>query len=74
MQGFAAKYNLSETECGDFAEEPTGYDLARQRHNMYLCNTISSSSPKAGVSEKKVSNKIVLGNNLRIAEKRTISA
>ena len=74
MQGFAAKYYLSETECGDFAEEPTGHDLARQRHNMYLCNTISSSSPKAGVSEKKVSNKIELGNNLRIAEKRTISA
>ena len=74
MQGFAAKYYLSAAECGDFAEEPAGHDLAGQRHNMYLCNTISSSSPKAGVSEKKMSNKIELGNNLRIDEKRTISA
>ena len=74
MQGFTVKYNLCEAECGDFAEEPAGHDLAGQRHNMYLCNTISSSSPKAGVSEKKVSNKIELGNSLRIDEKRTISA
>ena len=73
MQGFFAKYYLSETECGDFTKEPTGHDLAGQRNNKYLCNTISSSSPKAGASEKKVSNKIGLGNNLRIAEKRTIS-
>ena len=74
MQGFAAKYDLSAAECGDFAKEPAGHDLAGQRHNMYLCNTISSSSPKVGASEKKVSNKIELGNNLRIDENRTISA
>ena len=41
-----AKYYLSATEVEILPMNPQGTDLDRQRHNMYLCNTILTQARK----------------------------
>ena len=44
-----AKYYLSATEVEILPMNPLGIDLDRQRHNMYLCNTILTQARKDDV-------------------------
>ena len=41
-----AKYDLSATEVEILPMNPKGTDLARQRHNEYLCNRILTQARK----------------------------
>ena len=41
-----AKYYLSVTEVEILPMNPQDTDLERQRHNMYLCNTILTQAGK----------------------------
>ena len=43
-----AKYYLRATEVEILPMNPQGTDLDRQRHNMYLCNTILTQARKDG--------------------------
>ena len=48
-----AKYYLSVTEVEILPMNPLGTDLDRQRHNMYLCNTILTQARKDDGYEAK---------------------
>ena len=49
-----AKYDLSATEVEILPMNPKGTDLARQRHNEYLCNRILTQARKDDEYEGKI--------------------